>query len=255
MRNLILILLLFLATTAFAQQDDVLLSATHDKLNEVVRQALAADPRTLNDWAKDLERLGEIKNEFCPEYEKKYLSEFLSALATSKSVTGASALQARAHAVLNVYALASFRPASVQDLKQLLLSAREAALAAQATGAPTGSGKNEVTVGQIDGKIATLDLKAPNRVRISEPSADCYSIAKPLPIPPSVNPGVRAPTDVVLVIVVGRDGRVLQTRPVRGEPSLAAATAQAVKAWTYRPYYLLGQPVEFEARVTVRIRP
>ena len=88
MRNLTLILILLLAATAFAQGNDVLLTATHDKLNEIVRKALAADPETLKKWSKHVGKDEETKKEFCPQYEKRYLAGFYTALAESKQATG-----------------------------------------------------------------------------------------------------------------------------------------------------------------------
>ena len=125
MRRLTVILLA--ASAAFAQQDNVLVTATHDKLNEVVRKALAADPETLKKWAKRVGKDDETKKEFCPHYERRYLAAFYTALAESKQVSGDKAREAMAQAAWALYSLAALRPTSKEDLRQLLLKAKDGA--------------------------------------------------------------------------------------------------------------------------------
>ena len=54
---------------------------------------------------------------------------------------------------------------------------------------------------------------------------------------------------VVLAIVVGKDGRVLGVRPVDGDKALESDTIKAVSQWVYRPYMISNQPVEVETEV------
>jgi TonB family protein len=58
--------------------------------------------------------------------------------------------------------------------------------------------------------------------------------------------------DVVLEIVVSADGSVASTRPISGDPLLAAAAADAVHAWHYDPYRVHGHPAEFQTDVTLK---
>ena len=58
--------------------------------------------------------------------------------------------------------------------------------------------------------------------------------------------------DVVLEVLVGADGSVASTRPVSGDPLLAAAAADAVRAWRYEPYRVQGRPAEFQTDVTLK---
>lgn len=53
------------------------------------------------------------------------------------------------------------------------------------------------------------------------------------------------------MVLVGRDGNVISVQVLNGSPLLAAAAAQAVAKWRYRPAILDGQLVEVESRVTV----
>jgi len=56
---------------------------------------------------------------------------------------------------------------------------------------------------------------------------------------------------VILGIVVGADGRVKDVHVFSGHPLLAPAAVDAVKTWTYKPYYLNHKPTEIETTVIV----
>jgi hypothetical protein len=57
---------------------------------------------------------------------------------------------------------------------------------------------------------------------------------------------------VQLAMVVGKDGSVIDVRPLTGEPSLVDAAVDAVQQWKYRPLLLNGFPVEVQTTVEVR---
>ena len=56
---------------------------------------------------------------------------------------------------------------------------------------------------------------------------------------------------VILQALIGRTGTIEDLRVVSGPSILSAAAMQAVKQWRFRPYYLSGEPVETQARITV----
>jgi TonB family protein len=56
---------------------------------------------------------------------------------------------------------------------------------------------------------------------------------------------------VIVEIVIGKDGRIINDRLVSGHPMLAAAARQAIDQWCYRPTLLNGEPVETAGVVTV----
>ena len=58
--------------------------------------------------------------------------------------------------------------------------------------------------------------------------------------------------DVVLEVLVNRDGTVASLRPLRGDPLLATAASDAVRNWRYEPYRVKGQPAEFQTDVTLK---
>jgi protein TonB len=72
-------------------------------------------------------------------------------------------------------------------------------------------------------------------------------------VPPSRPAGLgrQENESVLLQATVGRDGQVLGTRVVRGDPKLAKAATDAVKLWRYKPYLVNGQPADVDTQITV----
>jgi periplasmic protein TonB len=58
--------------------------------------------------------------------------------------------------------------------------------------------------------------------------------------------------DVMLKMVVGRDGTVLEVAASEGHPLLAEAATSAVRTWNYRPTKLNGVAVEVAPEIRVR---
>lgn len=58
--------------------------------------------------------------------------------------------------------------------------------------------------------------------------------------------------DVVLEVLVGKDGSVASTRTMSGDPLLAGASADAVRKWRYEPYRVHGHPAEFQTEVMLK---
>jgi protein TonB len=56
---------------------------------------------------------------------------------------------------------------------------------------------------------------------------------------------------VILGIVIGEDGSVLDTTVLRSIPALDQAAVDAVSQWVFEPTLLNGEPVEIEMTVTV----
>jgi len=58
--------------------------------------------------------------------------------------------------------------------------------------------------------------------------------------------------EVVLSVVIGREGSVQEINVVRGHPMLVPASIDAVRQWKYRPTLLNGTPVEVATEVTLK---
>ena len=57
---------------------------------------------------------------------------------------------------------------------------------------------------------------------------------------------------VMLDVLIGGEGAVLNITVVQGDPMLAESAVQAVRQWRYRPYSVNGLRVEMQTRVTIR---
>ena len=56
---------------------------------------------------------------------------------------------------------------------------------------------------------------------------------------------------VVLDVVIGENGSVIEARVIRSIPELDQAAIDAVLQWQYEPTLLNGEPVEVECNVTI----
>jgi TonB family protein len=61
--------------------------------------------------------------------------------------------------------------------------------------------------------------------------------------------------DVVLHILIDKQGHVAKMEQKSGHPILIQAAKDAVNKWDYQPFLLNGQPMEVETSVTVKFRP
>jgi protein TonB len=60
--------------------------------------------------------------------------------------------------------------------------------------------------------------------------------------------------DVILYVVIDKQGNVISTRAVSGDPLLAEAAVNAVKQWKYKPFLLNDEPVAIETSVKIQFR-
>jgi outer membrane biosynthesis protein TonB len=58
------------------------------------------------------------------------------------------------------------------------------------------------------------------------------------------------PGDVVLEVLVQKNGRVLHVQRVSGDPRLVRAAKPTVMKWVFTPYLLNGEPVQFLTELT-----
>jgi TonB family protein len=60
---------------------------------------------------------------------------------------------------------------------------------------------------------------------------------------------------IVLDVIVGRDGSVVQTRPLNGPEVLASAATEALRWWKFQPYRVNGAAMVVETTVAVEFKP
>jgi periplasmic protein TonB len=59
---------------------------------------------------------------------------------------------------------------------------------------------------------------------------------------------------IVLDVVVGRDGAVIDVHPLNGPDVLAHAATDAMRWWRFEPYRVDGRPVVVETTVAVEFK-
>jgi TonB family protein len=106
-----------------------------------------------------------------------------------------------------------------------------------------------------DGTLVSDDAERPEGgvpVRVSVPEVTMRGNIVRM-VPPARPAGFRRQDheSVLLQATVGRNGQVLGTRVVSGDPKLAKAATDAVKLWRYKPYLVNGQPADVETQITV----
>ena len=119
--------------------------------------------------------------------------------------------------------------------------------------------RNRLTPSAIDeGVKVTIHDPAtvPQRIRVEGSAQELMSIAKVMPAYPGMTrEGTHQATIVQLTVVVGKDGAVLEAKPLAGPDSLMDCAIDAVRQWKYRPTLLNGLPVEIQTTVEVRFEP
>jgi hypothetical protein len=105
---------------------------------------------------------------------------------------------------------------------------------------------------RIQERVSSSSTPSRPRPRVAAEVMEQLLIHKVDPVLPETG-GPPAPGQdaVVLRVVVGTDGSVMNVRPLSGPVSLLSAASDAVKWWRYQPYLIDGQPVEVETTVRV----
>jgi TonB family protein len=96
--------------------------------------------------------------------------------------------------------------------------------------------------------------QAPVRIRVSRGVSQGLIVKKVQPEYPPEAREQRIQGEVVLRVMVSRQGDVSKVSLISGHPLLAPAAMDAVKQWKYQPFLLNGQPLEVDTEVVVNFR-
>lgn len=114
----------------------------------------------------------------------------------------------------------------------------------------------------IDGAFRSIDFDVfqalstapPLRIRQGGNVTVASLVHKVPPTYPEKAVAARLEGSVVLHVIIGTDGTIMQVEPVSGDPALTEAALEAVKQWKYKPTLLNGSPVEVDTTITVDFR-
>jgi len=95
----------------------------------------------------------------------------------------------------------------------------------------------------------------PQRVRVSTGVANALLLKKVNPKYPKDARKQHIQGTVSLRVQISKDGDVVNTRVVSGDPALTEAAIDAVKQWKFKPYQLNGQAVEVDTQLLINFTP
>jgi|SRR5579863_4694576 TonB family protein len=96
-----------------------------------------------------------------------------------------------------------------------------------------------------------VSVTTPQRVRVSQGVSTGLLIHKVNPIYPNEARRAHVQGEVILRAEISKEGRIVNLRLISGPEELAPAAIGAVQQWRYKPYLLMGNPVEVETTIQV----
>jgi TonB family protein len=138
-------------------------------------------------------------------------------------------------------------------VKPAIASAKASAipLAAVKPAVPSGN-SNAITATQSAAlPVTPIPKPAGNTLKISPGTAEGMLVKKVPPTYPLEAKVARVQGTVLLNVAISKTGAVTAIDVVSGPELLQSAAVDAVRQWEFRPFSLLGEPVEFETTVHV----
>jgi outer membrane biosynthesis protein TonB len=125
-----------------------------------------------------------------------------------------------------------------------------------ATQAPTRDSAPQASARNLsaDRKQDQGPVPVKGRVEIPPAVAAKLLVTRVAPEYPPVAKGAGVHGTVVLMAVIGKDGRVKTLEYYDGPQMLADAAMAAVFHWVYRPYLYKGEPVEMDTAIAVEFK-
>jgi TonB family protein len=101
--------------------------------------------------------------------------------------------------------------------------------------------------------VADLDhiTRFPLRVRVSMGVSQGLLLRKVNPSYPVGAQARRIEGSVLLHAIIGKDGKIADLQATSGPEELVPAAKEAVRQWQYRPYLILGRPLEVDTLIQV----
>jgi TonB family protein len=106
------------------------------------------------------------------------------------------------------------------------------------------------TANGIPGEIGPA-TETPTRVRISSGVSTGLIVRKVNPAYPEEARRARIQGTVLLRAVIDREGAISDLQYISGPNELVESAVDAVRQWRYKPYLLMGSPVEVETQIQI----
>ena len=105
-----------------------------------------------------------------------------------------------------------------------------------------------------DVPATTTDADGTKRAQLPEGTLKGMLIHRVQPEYPEIASAHRVEGMVVLRAIIGKDGKIKDLKPVSGPEMLVRPAVGAVEQWLYKPYMLMGEPVEVETQIIVNFQ-
>ena len=102
-----------------------------------------------------------------------------------------------------------------------------------------------------NGRVAVTSVAANRRLKVGGSVRPPKKLVDVKPAYPEEARAAKTEGVVILGIVIGGDGSVIETTVLRSIPALDQAAIDAVRQWEFEPTLLNGEPVEIEMAVTI----
>ena len=101
--------------------------------------------------------------------------------------------------------------------------------------------------------VADLDhiSRFPLRVRVSSGVSQGLLLRKVNPSYPAGAEANRIQGSVLLHAIIGKDGKIADLQATSGPEMLVPSAMEAVRQWQYKPYLILGRPLEVDTLIQV----
>jgi TonB family protein len=110
---------------------------------------------------------------------------------------------------------------------------------------------NEPKAAADTADAASTGTEAPKRVRVAAGVTQGFIIHRVQPVYPPEARKARIQGTVILRAVIGKDGKIANLQLVSGPKELVQAAMGAVEQWRYKPYLVIGEPVEVDTEIAV----
>lgn len=114
-----------------------------------------------------------------------------------------------------------------------------------------GANNSDSTLAGIVATHAMVPRAVPGTLKISQGITQGLLIKRVPPNYPSSALQLRREGTVELLATISKTGAITKVKVLSGDAMLAAAAADAVRRWKYRPYLLDGEPVEIETQISI----
>ncbi len=98
------------------------------------------------------------------------------------------------------------------------------------------------------------DADGTKRAQVPEGVLKGMLIHRVQPDYPDIAESHRIEGTVVLHAIIGKDGKIKNLKVVSGPEMLARSAIGAVEQWVYKPYLLMGQPIEVDSKIVVNFQ-